>query len=167
MTSQDSSHPWAKAGVILKESPSNGSRYVAMMLTPGYGVRLEANYTTDIDGRSGGGPPLAQAHPIGQLPSPGTSRPDGVTWSQVGAVALDGLPPTVEVGLFVSSPFNIGFVQGAGEAGLQRRCDRRARRVRPCPPWSRRPPADWVYLKVTPEPVPGRTATAAGARRDD
>ena len=82
-------------------------------------------------------------------------------------------PPTVEVGLFVSSPFNIGFVQGAGQAGLQRRCDRRARRVRPCPPWSRRPPADWVYPEgdagtecrdePQPRPVPGGMTEVAGS----
>ncbi|MEV6637331.1 hypothetical protein AB0M54_42030 [Actinoplanes sp. NPDC051470] len=43
---QDASHPWAKAGVIIKE----GTAYAAVMVTPGHGVRTRTGTTTDLAG---------------------------------------------------------------------------------------------------------------------
>ena len=48
----------ARAGVILKEGLEPGSRYAAMMVTPGHGVRFQANFADDVAGapaRAGGG----------------------------------------------------------------------------------------------------------------
>ena len=43
--------PWAKAGVIIKESTRPGSAYAAIMVTADHGVRLQDNYTSDTAGR--------------------------------------------------------------------------------------------------------------------
>src|SRR5262249_54503061 len=43
--------PWAKAGVILKESTKQGSPYAAVMLTGSHGVRMQCNF---IEDRAGG-----------------------------------------------------------------------------------------------------------------
>jgi len=46
--------PWAKAGVIVKESTQPGSAYAAVMLTGNHGVRMQYNFTEDVAGRPGG-----------------------------------------------------------------------------------------------------------------
>src|SRR5262249_49599230 len=46
--------PWAKAGVIVKESIKPGSAYAAVMLTGSRGVRMQYNFTYDIAGGPGG-----------------------------------------------------------------------------------------------------------------
>ena len=45
--------PWAKAGVIIKESLKQGSPYAAMMITGSHGVRMQDNFTQDIAGLPG------------------------------------------------------------------------------------------------------------------
>lgn len=45
--------PWAKAGVIIKESTTQGSPYAAMMITGSHGVRMQYNFTQDIAGMPG------------------------------------------------------------------------------------------------------------------
>src|SRR5262245_52371515 len=46
--------PWAKAGVIVKESTKQGSAYAAVMVTGNHGVRMQYNFTEDMAGRPGG-----------------------------------------------------------------------------------------------------------------
>ena len=45
--------PWAKAGVIIKDSDTQGSAYAAIMVTGEHGVRMQDNFTHDIAGRRG------------------------------------------------------------------------------------------------------------------
>ena len=94
---------WAKAGIMIKDGLTPGSRYAAVMVTPSHGVRLQSNYTTDIAG------PAATAPTWLKLKRSGTSiaafqSADGVSWTRVGTVTVAGLPQTVEVGPFVASP---------------------------------------------------------------
>src|SRR5262249_24603600 len=42
--------PWAKAGIIIKQNPSQGSAYAAVMITGHHGVRMQDNYTHDMAG---------------------------------------------------------------------------------------------------------------------
>ena len=60
--------PWAKAGIIVKQSTRQGSAYAAMMVTGGNGVRMQYNYTGDVAGLPGSGlggePALAAADPL-------------------------------------------------------------------------------------------------------
>jgi ABC-type transport system involved in multi-copper enzyme maturation permease subunit len=98
---------WAKAGIIIKQSTHQGSAYAAVMVTGGHGVRMQYNYTGDIAGRPGA---VSAAHPrwlrltrSGDTIT-GYDSADGTNWTKVGTVDLTGLPSTVQVGMFATSP---------------------------------------------------------------
>jgi hypothetical protein len=98
---------------MIKESTTSGSPYAAMMVTPGHGLRLQSNFTTDRPAGAGGGPHwLRLTRSGGDIT--GYESLDGGTWRAVGTVHLDGLPETVEVGLFVSSPPKIVITRRSG-----------------------------------------------------
>jgi ABC-type transport system involved in multi-copper enzyme maturation permease subunit len=99
--------PWAKAGLIVKASTRVGSAYAAVMVTGDHGVRMQYDYTHDIAGPSG----------LVSVTSPrwlrltrtadtivGAQSSDGTGWTTIGAAHLAGLPSTVQVGLFATSP---------------------------------------------------------------
>jgi ABC-type transport system involved in multi-copper enzyme maturation permease subunit len=98
---------WAKAGIIIKQSTHQGSAYAAMMVTDGHGVRMQYNFTGDTAGMPGA---VSAAHPrwlrltrSGDTIT-GYDSADGTHWTQVGTVQLTGLPSTVQVGMFATSP---------------------------------------------------------------
>jgi ABC-type transport system involved in multi-copper enzyme maturation permease subunit len=107
--------PWAKAGIIIRASTKQGSAYAAMMLTGGHGVRMQHNYTGDTAGRPGGAstasPRWLRLARSGDTLT-GYESPDGTHWSKVGTAHLAGLPATVRVGLFVTSPGDLTVKQG-------------------------------------------------------
>jgi ABC-type transport system involved in multi-copper enzyme maturation permease subunit len=98
---------WAKAGIIIKQSTRQGSAYAAMMVTGSNGVRMQYNYTGDIPGMPGA---VSTAHPRWlRLTRTGATitgfdSVDGTHWTQVGTVQLTGLPSTLQVGMFATSP---------------------------------------------------------------
>jgi ABC-type transport system involved in multi-copper enzyme maturation permease subunit len=99
--------PWSKAGIIIKQSTSQGSAYAAMMVTGSHGVRMQHNFTHDTAGLPGA---VADASPrwlrltrAGDTIT-GFASADGTNWSTVGTVSLAGLSSTVEAGLFTTSP---------------------------------------------------------------
>ena len=98
---------WAKAGIIIKQSTHQGSAYAAMMVTGGHGVRMQYNFTGDTAGMAGA---VSAAHPrwlrltrSGDTIT-GYDSANGTHWTQVGTVQLTGLPSTVQVGMFATSP---------------------------------------------------------------
>ncbi len=98
---------WAKAGIIIKQSTHQGSAYTAMMVTDSHGVRMQYNFTGDTAGMPGA---VSAAHPrwlrltrSGDTIT-GYDSADGTHWTQVGTVQLTGLPSTVQVGMFATSP---------------------------------------------------------------
>jgi hypothetical protein len=99
--------PWAKAGIIIKASTKPGSAYVAVLATAGHGVRMQYDYTHDTAGLPG---TVSAASPrwLRLTRSGGTitgyDSTDGTHWAKIGTVSLAGLPPTVQAGLFVTSP---------------------------------------------------------------
>jgi ABC-type transport system involved in multi-copper enzyme maturation permease subunit len=99
--------PWSKAGIIIKDGTSQGSAYAAMMVTGGNGVRMQWNYTGDTPGLSGAvsaaSPRWLRLTRDGDTIT-GYDSADGTYWTEVGTVALAGLPSTVQAGLFVTSP---------------------------------------------------------------
>jgi ABC-2 family transporter protein len=106
--------PWAKAGLIIKESTRQGSPYAAIMVTSSHGVRMQYNYVNDTAGLPG---PVSTASPrwlrldrSGDAVS-GYDSADGTHWTKVGTVHVTGLGPAVQGGLFVASPPS---VQGIG-----------------------------------------------------
>jgi ABC-type transport system involved in multi-copper enzyme maturation permease subunit len=118
VTSQEDSNEWAAAGVIVKESTEPGSQYAAMMVTPGHGVRFHANYRTNRAGPEGTAPRWLRLTRTGDRIT-GYESTDGATWNEVGSIELDGLPDTVEAGMFVTSPeqFEIDRTFGSTSVG--------------------------------------------------
>jgi len=102
--------PWSKAGIIIKQSTKQGSAYAAMMVTGGNGVRMQYDYTQDIAGMAG---KVSAARPrwlrltrSGDAVT-GYDSADGVHWTRVGSADLTGLPSTVQVGMFATSPTHV------------------------------------------------------------
>jgi hypothetical protein len=50
--SVDNTDPWAKAGVMIRETLDAGSKFAAVYITPGNGCRFQARTDTDIDATS-------------------------------------------------------------------------------------------------------------------
>ncbi|MGW2961049.1 ABC transporter permease subunit [Streptomyces sp. NPDC001220] len=102
-----SAQPWAKAGIIVKESLTQGSPYAAVMATGGHGVRMQYDYTHDTAGPSGR---VSQESPrwLRLVRSgdslTGSTSADGSHWTEVGHAKLPGLARTVQAGLFATSP---------------------------------------------------------------
>jgi ABC-type transport system involved in multi-copper enzyme maturation permease subunit len=108
--------PWAKAGLIIKESTRQGSAYAAIMVTSSHGVRMQCNYVNDTAGLSG--PVSASSVRWLRLDRSGDAvtgydSADGTHWTKVGTAHVDGLGSAVQGGLFVASP---AFVQGLGSS---------------------------------------------------
>ena len=52
VTSQSDTDPWAKAGVMIKQSTASGSTYALLAVTPGNGVHFEYGFNTSVSGGS-------------------------------------------------------------------------------------------------------------------
>ena len=109
--------PWAKAGIIIKASTQPGSAYAAMMVTADHGVRMQDNFTGDTAGQPGAvtasDPRWLRLTRSGDTIT-GYDSADGTHWAQVGTVALAGLPPTAQAGLFAASPAYQAISRGLG-----------------------------------------------------
>lgn len=98
--------PWTKAGIIVKSSLKQGAPYAAVMATPGHGVRMQWNFTHDKAGPSSDlakAPQWLRLKRLGDRLT-GYGSVDGQKWTRLGEVRLDGLPATVQVGLFLAAP---------------------------------------------------------------
>ncbi|WP_433190802.1 ABC transporter permease subunit [Actinoallomurus sp. CA-150999] len=105
--------PWAKAGLIIKESTRQGSRYAAIMVTGSHGVRMQDNYVNDTAGPLGAVPRRLRLDRSGDAIT-GYASTDGTKWTKVGTAQVSGLGSTAQVGLFVASPQAVG---GGGTRG--------------------------------------------------
>jgi len=108
---------WAKAGVVLTPSTKQGSPYAAVMATGSHGIHFQDDYTYDQPGLPGAITNSSQRWlrltRTGDTLS-GYDSPNGITWTQIGTAHLAGLPATVIVGLFVTSPVSFqGSSSGA------------------------------------------------------
>ena len=117
---QATSHPgveqWSKAGIIIKASTRQGSAYAAVLVSGDHGTRMQDNYTQDIAGPPGR-PSAASPRWLRLTRSGGTitgyASADGTHWTQIGTATLAGLPATVQVGLFATSPaYSLATSQG-------------------------------------------------------
>jgi hypothetical protein len=159
---EEESNEWAKAGVMIKESTEPGSQYAAMMITPGHGVRLQSNFTTDRAGSEGTTPRWLRLTRSGTSVT-GYESADGASWTQVGTVELPSLPRRVEVGLFVASPvalkterqFGSGSVVGSPSSSTARFSDVLVTTAEPGQP------ASWSDQDIG-RPVPGSATEAGG-----
>jgi len=98
---------WSKAGIIIEKNTSQGSAYAAMMVTGAHGVRMQYDYTQDAPGLAGAvsaaSPRWLRLTRSGDTIT-GYDSASGTHWTKVGTVALPGLLPTVQAGLFAASP---------------------------------------------------------------
>ena len=101
--------PWAKAGVIVTDGTRPGSAYAAMMVTGGYGVRMQWDYTQDSPGLAGrvsaASPRWLRLTRSGDTVT-GYDSADCTHWAKVGTAILAGLPSMVQAGMFATSPGN-------------------------------------------------------------
>ena len=99
--------PWSKAGLIITAGAGQGSAYAAVMVTGSHGTRMQWNYTGDTPGLAGGvsaaSPRWLRLTRAGDVIT-GYDSADGTSWTKIGTVTLPGLAPTVQAGLFATSP---------------------------------------------------------------
>jgi ABC-type transport system involved in multi-copper enzyme maturation permease subunit len=117
--------PWAKAGIILEPGTSQGTAYAAVMVTGSHGVRMQYNYTHDSPGLPGSAGPSSprwlRLTRAGDVVT-GYDSPGGGHWTEIGTARLTGLPHTVQIGLFVTSPeyFPAGATTGTSSVATAR-----------------------------------------------
>jgi regulation of enolase protein 1 (concanavalin A-like superfamily) len=102
VTAQDNTDPWAKSGIIFKQSTAAGSPYSAVMVTPGNGVHMQSNFNQDIAGGT-----FAFPNAWLKLVRSGSTftsykSSDGVNWTPVGTANIS-MPSSAVVGLFVTA----------------------------------------------------------------
>jgi ABC-2 family transporter protein len=118
VVSQEDSHEWAKAGVMVKERLEVGTPYAALLVTPDHGVRLQWDFGNDVAGSERGAPPrwlrLTRSGDV----LTGYESSDGTNWDEVGEVDLDDLASTVEVGIFVTSPMSMEIERQYGSSAV-------------------------------------------------
>jgi len=99
--------PWAKAGILVTQSVTQGSPYAAVMATGGHGIRFQYDFSHDSAGVPGlvtnSSPRWVRLSRTGDTLR-GYDSTNGTTWTQIGTAHLTGLPAIVTVGLFVTSP---------------------------------------------------------------
>lgn len=104
VTAQRDSQPWAKAGLMIRESTRTGAPYAAVVVTPRHGVRFQADFSTDVAGGASGAPRWLRLTRAGTTVT-GYESADGAAWRSVGTTELDGLgAAAAPIGLLVASP---------------------------------------------------------------
>ena len=111
---------WAKAGILLTPRAKQGSAYAAVMATGSHGVHWQYDYTHDSPGLPGSmsdpSPRWLRLTRKGDTLTGYDSR-QGTAWTRIGTTNLAGLPATVRVGLFVTSP--VAFQGSANGSATQ------------------------------------------------
>jgi subtilisin family serine protease len=97
---------WAKAGVMIREDLTPGSRHGMVVMTPGHGVAFQRRTVTGDATTHTAGAEVAPPHWVkllrtGSLLTAYDST-DGNTWTLIGSDVI-AMPPTVYVGLAVTS----------------------------------------------------------------
>jgi hypothetical protein len=106
---------WSKAGILLTPTTKQGAPYAAVMTTGSHGVRFQYDYTQNQAGLPG---TITRSSPLWlRLTRTGDTitaydSTDGTTWHKIGTARLAGLPATVDVGLFVTSPVSFSGAIG-------------------------------------------------------
>ncbi len=106
VTTQESTDPWAKTGVMVRESLAAGSRHVMMAVTPKNGAAFQRREGTggwsQLTGLAGVAAPRWVRLVRAGATITGYVSADGATWTQVGTATL-ALPTDVLVGLAVTA----------------------------------------------------------------
>jgi len=114
--------PWSKGGILVTSSLRPGSAYAAMLATGGHGVRMQYNYTHDAAGLPGTASP-ASPRWLRLVRSgdaiTGYDSADGRQWTLVGTAVLAGLPATVQIGMFATSPGHTEVTQNIAASAVR------------------------------------------------
>ena len=100
---QDPTDPWAKSGVMIKQSTTAGSNYASLMTTPSNGVHLESNFNFDQTGAPTTSLPVWLKLTRTGATITAFQSADGITWTQVGNPITITMTDPVTFGLFVCS----------------------------------------------------------------
>jgi regulation of enolase protein 1 (concanavalin A-like superfamily) len=98
--------PWAKAGVMIRESAAPGSRHAFSCITPANGVNFQGRLATGDDSINTPGPVVAAPYWV-RLERTGdtligSASSDGVTWNEIHRDTVS-MPMAVLVGFAVTS----------------------------------------------------------------
>jgi ABC-type transport system involved in multi-copper enzyme maturation permease subunit len=100
--------PWSKAGIIVTSGTTLGAPYAAVMITGSHGVRMQYDYTHDVAGTPGtvsaASPRWLRLTREGDTIT-GYDSTDGRHWTTIASTDLAGLPATVQMGMFATSPY--------------------------------------------------------------
>jgi regulation of enolase protein 1 (concanavalin A-like superfamily) len=102
VTSQTNTDPWAKAGVMIKQSTAAGSNYALLAVTPGNGIAFQYGFSTSIGGGSYSFPNAWLRVIRNSNTVTAFTSANGATWTQVGTTTVT-LNDLVTVGLFATS----------------------------------------------------------------
>jgi regulation of enolase protein 1 (concanavalin A-like superfamily) len=110
VASQQNTDGWAKAGVMVRETPAANASYVSVLLTPVNGLVMQYRSTT--------GSNAVQQAQVAALAAPnwvrlvrsgstftGYRSADGITWTQVGSISLT-MASSATAGLAVTAHNN-------------------------------------------------------------
>lgn len=117
VASQDDSHEWAKAGIVMRAGTARGAPYAALVVTPDHGVRLLWGYGEDQAGSTSGSPRWLRLTRSGATIT-GYESADGEDWDRVGDVELDDLPVDLEAGMLVASPSRLDIERQFGSESI-------------------------------------------------
>lgn len=106
VTGVQNTDPWAKAGVMIRETLTAGSTHAFMCLTPGNGLAFQRRATTNgasthTSGGAASAPRWVRVTRVGSTFT-GYQSADGITWTTVGSQAIT-MGTTVYIGLAVTS----------------------------------------------------------------
>jgi outer membrane protein assembly factor BamB/regulation of enolase protein 1 (concanavalin A-like superfamily) len=102
VTSQSNTDPWAKSGVMIKQSTTSGSSYALLAATPGNGIALQYGFNSDVSGGSYSFPNAWLKLTRSGNTISAYSSSDGTTWTQVGTTTISMTDP-VTIGIFTCS----------------------------------------------------------------
>ncbi len=99
-------NPWAKAGVMIRETLNPNARHAMVVVTPGNGVAFQRRTSTGGNSSNTQVTGLTAPYWVRLTRTGRTFRayrsPDGVTWTQIGSVNIT-MSSTVYIGLPVTS----------------------------------------------------------------
>jgi hypothetical protein len=102
VTSQSNTSPWAKSGVMIKQSTASGSPWALLAVTPGNGIAFQYGYSNTVPGGNYSFPEAWLKLTRSGSTITAYSSTDGISWTPVGTATLAMADP-VTIGIFTCS----------------------------------------------------------------
>lgn len=110
VNSLENTDPWAKAGVMIRESLASNSKHAFMLITPSNGISFQSRTATGGSSSITAGGSVAVPYWLKVVRSGSTftgyKSTDGISWTQVGSNTTISMGTSVYVGLAVTSHNN-------------------------------------------------------------